>query len=335
MFTIVHGVYLRDLRFPDPEQVVAIDTRGANRGPRAIDNWSAPDLEDVQESARLFDGSSLSPVNRAVPVSVSCRAALRPDSFESRGARTGACSRVYADGDLLARSEVSASPERSAMRFPGTSALLVICAFRSSFAQMLGRRTRSVTAVLVAVLAAGCGAEKSPTAPADLNRFQLSGLWRFSVTITIPPGGCAGAAIESGLEAHSTGTLSIAQDDINLTAIQSFDRGGNCTYQGVGGNRQGSANLTMVSCEGLDISFRCSAVRNEAGVVTGVGRAGDAALASRVIRGSYDVGKPVVDTLTGRLEDTYRLSYRQTDPPLDIDFVQTSIAIGNFTATRR
>src|SRR5262245_7141828 len=55
MFTIIHGVYLRDLPFVDPERVVAIATRYVDRGPNAIDNWSAPDLRDVQASARLFD----------------------------------------------------------------------------------------------------------------------------------------------------------------------------------------------------------------------------------------------------------------------------------------
>ncbi len=55
MFTIIHGVYLRDLPFPDPERIVAVATRDANRGPNAIDNWSAPDLQDLQASASLFD----------------------------------------------------------------------------------------------------------------------------------------------------------------------------------------------------------------------------------------------------------------------------------------
>ena len=55
MFTIIHGVYFRDLPFADPEQIVAIATRYVDRGPRAIDNWSAPDLRDVQASARLFE----------------------------------------------------------------------------------------------------------------------------------------------------------------------------------------------------------------------------------------------------------------------------------------
>ena len=55
MFTIIHGVYLRALPFADPERVVAIATRYVDRGPGAIDNWSAPDLRDVQASARLFE----------------------------------------------------------------------------------------------------------------------------------------------------------------------------------------------------------------------------------------------------------------------------------------
>jgi putative ABC transport system permease protein len=55
MFTIIHGVYFRALPFADPERIVAIATRYVDRGPGAIDNWSAPDLRDVQASARLFD----------------------------------------------------------------------------------------------------------------------------------------------------------------------------------------------------------------------------------------------------------------------------------------
>ena len=55
MFTIIHGVYLRDLPFPDPERIVAIATRYPGRGPNTIDNWSARDLQDLQASASLFD----------------------------------------------------------------------------------------------------------------------------------------------------------------------------------------------------------------------------------------------------------------------------------------
>jgi hypothetical protein len=200
---------------------------------------------------------------------------------------------------------------------------------------MLKGVTRFIIAVLVALLVAGCGAESSPTAPADPNHFQISGSWRFSVVTTIPPGGCIGAAIESALNTHSTGTLSITQDEITLTAIQSFDGGGSCTYRGTGGNRQGSANFIMVSCDGLHFSFQCSPVRNAAGIVTTVGTAGDVAFTSRVINSSYDLSKPIVDTLTGRLTDNFRVSYRQTVPPLDVEFVQTALAIGNFSATRR
>src|SRR5688500_15944488 len=54
MFTIVHGVSLRGLPFLDPGRIVAIGTRYVNGGPNAIDNWSAPDLEDLQASARFF-----------------------------------------------------------------------------------------------------------------------------------------------------------------------------------------------------------------------------------------------------------------------------------------
>jgi predicted permease len=55
MFTIIHGVYLRDLPFPDPDRVVAISTRHVNGDPGAIDNWSVPDLQDLQASASMFD----------------------------------------------------------------------------------------------------------------------------------------------------------------------------------------------------------------------------------------------------------------------------------------
>ena len=56
MFTLIHGVYLRDLPFSAPDRIVAVATRDAGRGPDALDNWSVPDLHDVQASARLFDG---------------------------------------------------------------------------------------------------------------------------------------------------------------------------------------------------------------------------------------------------------------------------------------
>ena len=54
MFTIIHGVYLRDLPFVDAERGVAIATRHFRRGPGALDNWSALDLRDVQASARAL-----------------------------------------------------------------------------------------------------------------------------------------------------------------------------------------------------------------------------------------------------------------------------------------
>jgi predicted permease len=55
MFTMIHGVYFRDLPFPDPDHVVMISTRNVQGGPNVIDNWSAPDLRDLQASARTFD----------------------------------------------------------------------------------------------------------------------------------------------------------------------------------------------------------------------------------------------------------------------------------------
>jgi hypothetical protein len=204
--------------------------------------------------------------------------------------------------------------------------------------QALGRSARLITAACVALLVARCGAGRSsPTAPSEPNRFQLGGSWRFSLSSALSRDeSCRGSAIESALDRQATGTLSITQDDINLTVMQSFDRGGSCTYRGVAGTRSGTGNLTMVSCAGLEtISFQCSSVRNASGLITAVGTAGSMAHRSRVIAISYDLGKPVVDALTGRLTDNYTASWRQTDPPLDADFTLTHLAVKTFTATRR
>ena len=56
MFTIVNGVYLRDLPFADPDRIVSIGIRYVAGQPGGIDNLSFPDFKDLQASARLFDG---------------------------------------------------------------------------------------------------------------------------------------------------------------------------------------------------------------------------------------------------------------------------------------
>lgn len=55
-FTIVYGVYLRDLPFTDPDRIVSVGTHRLARGPGGIDKMSLPDLQDLQASATLFDG---------------------------------------------------------------------------------------------------------------------------------------------------------------------------------------------------------------------------------------------------------------------------------------
>ena len=56
MFTVVHGVYFRDLPFSEPDRIVSVGVYDLTRGPMAIDNLSFPDLEDLRASATLFDG---------------------------------------------------------------------------------------------------------------------------------------------------------------------------------------------------------------------------------------------------------------------------------------
>ena len=56
MFTLVNGVYLRDLPFADPDRIVSIGIRYVTGQPGRIDNLSFPDFKDLQASARLFDG---------------------------------------------------------------------------------------------------------------------------------------------------------------------------------------------------------------------------------------------------------------------------------------
>ncbi len=56
MFTLVNGVFLRDLPFADPDRIVSIGIRYVTGQPGRIDNLSFPDFKDLQASARLFDG---------------------------------------------------------------------------------------------------------------------------------------------------------------------------------------------------------------------------------------------------------------------------------------
>jgi predicted permease len=56
MFTIVHGVYLRDLPFTDSDQVVTIGTRPGGGPPDQIGGVSRLDLQDLQAFATRFDG---------------------------------------------------------------------------------------------------------------------------------------------------------------------------------------------------------------------------------------------------------------------------------------
>ncbi len=56
MFTIINGVYLRDLPFAHPDRIVSIGIRYVAGQSGRIDNLSFPDFNDLQASARLFDG---------------------------------------------------------------------------------------------------------------------------------------------------------------------------------------------------------------------------------------------------------------------------------------
>jgi len=53
-FTILNGVFLRDLPFATPDRIVSVGLRHLPEGP--TDNLSLPDLRDLQASVRLFDG---------------------------------------------------------------------------------------------------------------------------------------------------------------------------------------------------------------------------------------------------------------------------------------
>ena len=54
VFTLVNGIFIRDLPFEQPDRIVAISTR--SRSSSRLDNMSVADLRDLQRSARLFDG---------------------------------------------------------------------------------------------------------------------------------------------------------------------------------------------------------------------------------------------------------------------------------------
>jgi putative ABC transport system permease protein len=56
MFTIINGVYLRDLPFAHPDRIVSIGIRYVAGRAGGIDNLSFPDFKDLQASARRFDG---------------------------------------------------------------------------------------------------------------------------------------------------------------------------------------------------------------------------------------------------------------------------------------
>jgi predicted permease len=56
MFTLLNGVYLRDLPFANPDRIVSVGVRRVAGQPLGIDNLSFPDFKDLQASARLFDG---------------------------------------------------------------------------------------------------------------------------------------------------------------------------------------------------------------------------------------------------------------------------------------
>jgi predicted permease len=56
MFTLGSGVYLRDLPFAAPDRIVSVETRYLTATPSPFDNMSFLDLQDLQASARLFDG---------------------------------------------------------------------------------------------------------------------------------------------------------------------------------------------------------------------------------------------------------------------------------------
>jgi predicted permease len=56
MFTIVHGVYFRDLPFQDPDRIVTVALRYLTGAPGSTDQLSWLDLRDLQSSATMFDG---------------------------------------------------------------------------------------------------------------------------------------------------------------------------------------------------------------------------------------------------------------------------------------
>jgi hypothetical protein len=56
MFTVVYGVYLRELPFRDPDRIVTIGTRSLTAAPDESLGLSLPDLQDLRATAQLFDG---------------------------------------------------------------------------------------------------------------------------------------------------------------------------------------------------------------------------------------------------------------------------------------
>lgn len=56
VFTILNGIFLRDLPFADPDRIVGIETRRVENQAVETDGLSYPDLQDLRSGARLFDG---------------------------------------------------------------------------------------------------------------------------------------------------------------------------------------------------------------------------------------------------------------------------------------
>jgi predicted permease len=56
VFTLVNGIFLRDLPFRDADRIVSIDTRNPGNARNPFDNMSLPDVRDLQTSSRTFEG---------------------------------------------------------------------------------------------------------------------------------------------------------------------------------------------------------------------------------------------------------------------------------------
>jgi predicted permease len=59
VFTLINGVFLRDLPFADPDRIVSIQTRNLGNVRNPIDNMSFPDVQDLRASSRTFAGIGL------------------------------------------------------------------------------------------------------------------------------------------------------------------------------------------------------------------------------------------------------------------------------------